>query len=277
MNIKHFVLLPLLAALAFPAWGQETERSISRITGDVYRFQNRFHYSIFVVTGEGVVMTDPISADAADWLVDEIGKMTDLPVTHLIYSHSHGDHASGGGFIDAPTVIAHANAPAVIDGVRPTKRFDDTMVLEIGEKTFELTYLGPGHGQDLIAMVVRPENVAFVVDAVSAKRLFYRDFPGANVDHWINQVRRVDTLDFEILAGGHGPIGEKQDVAAALAYLEQLRAEVLAGLQAGKTVDQLKAEITLNEYSDWAAYDTWRELNVQGMARHLMDSGAVSR
>ena len=86
----------------------------------------------------------------------------------------------------------------------PTVRFSEQTKFTVGSKTFELTYLGPGHGNDLIAVVVRPDQVAFVVDAVSAKRLFYRDFPGSNVDHWIDQVRKVNTLDFDIFIGGHG-------------------------------------------------------------------------
>ncbi len=277
MNLRKLILLPILLAMTPLASAQDAERAITNITGDVYRFQNRFHYNVFVITGDGVVMTDPINVEAADWLVTEIGGMTDQPITHLVYSHSHGDHASGGGFVEAPEVIAHANAPAMIDGVEVTRRFDDEMSFTVGNKTFELTYLGPGHGTDLIAMVIRPENVAFVVDAVSAKRLFYRDFPGSNVDDWINQVKRVDTLDFDILAGGHGPLGVKADVGAAVGYLETLRAEVLAGLKAGKTVGDLKTEITMADYSDWQAYDMWRELNVQGMARHLLESGAASQ
>jgi hypothetical protein len=40
-------------------------------------------------------------------------------------------------------------------------------------------------------MVIRPENVGFVVDAVASKRLPYRDFPRSNVDHWTNQVRQL--------------------------------------------------------------------------------------
>ncbi len=272
---KYLMALTLLGMTSLPGWAQDPERAITQITGDVYRFQNQFHYSIFVITGDGVVMTDPINAEAADWLVGEIATMTDQPVTHLVYSHSHGDHASGGAFIDAPEVIAHANAPETIDGVAPTRRFEDELIFAEGSKMFELTYLGPGHGQDLVAMVVRPENVAFVVDAVSARRLFYRDFPGSNVDDWIDQVRRVTELDFDILAGGHGPLGDKGDAIAGLEYLETLRARVLEGLSAGKTVEELKSEITMAEYSDWQAYDTWRELNVEGMARHLQEIGAV--
>ncbi len=255
---------------------QDVKREITRVTDDVYRFQNQFHVNMFVVTGDGVVVTDPINSEAASWLRDEIGKLTRQPITHLIYSHSHGDHASGGTeYGDVPSVIMHQNAPEDIDLVEPTIRFNDQMSFTVGSKTFELTYLGPGHGNDLIAMVVRPDNVAFVVDAVSSKRLFYRDFPGANVDHWTDQVRKVNSLDFEVLIGGHGPVGVKGDVADSIAYLEELRAEVLKGLKAGKSVDQLKQSIKMEKYKTWAAYDNWRELNVQGMARHLVESGEV--
>ena len=36
----------------------------------------------------GVVVTDPINADAAGWLKAEIAKLTNQPITHLIYSHT---------------------------------------------------------------------------------------------------------------------------------------------------------------------------------------------
>ena len=278
MKIVSRLVLPLLTFFtSVVVMAQDTTRAVTNITGDVYRFQNNFHYSIFVVTGDGVVVTDPISADAAEWLGAEIAKMTDQPITHLVYSHSHADHASGGAFFgDIPNVIAHENAPDDIDLVSPTERFADTMAFSQGEKTFELTYLGPGHGTDLIAMVVRPENVAFVVDAISPKRVFFRDFPNANVDQWIDQVRKVETLDFEILAGGHGELGVKHDATGGRIYLEDLRADVLTGLQAGKTVEELSQTIMMDKYKDWGNYDQWRALNVQGMARHLKESGAVN-
>jgi glyoxylase-like metal-dependent hydrolase (beta-lactamase superfamily II) len=267
-------LLMMLCAGA--ALAQGVDREITRVTYDVYRFQNRFHVNMFVITGEGVVVTDPINAEAAAWLKLEIEKITDEPITHLIYSHSHLDHASGGTeYGEVPNVIAHRNAPEDIDLVEPTIRFDDTLSFDVGSKTFELTYLGPGHGSDLIAIVVRPDDVAFVVDAVSAKRLFYRDFPGADVDDWIAQVEKVDNLDFDILIGGHGPAGVKRDVRLGLNYLRELRAQVLQGLESGLSVDEVKQTVTMDDYRDWQNYEQWRALNVEGMARHLIESGAV--
>ena len=55
----------------------------------------------------------------------------------------------------------------------------------------------------------------------------------------------------------------------------EMRAAVLAGLRAGKTVDELAASITMDAYRDWLNYAEWRELNVRGMARHLLETGAV--
>ena len=274
--MPKLIISTLLVLLFSTASAFAQDRAVTNIAGDVYRFQNKHHYSIFVITENGVVVTDPINIIAAAWLRSEIGKLTDKPITHLIYSHSHGDHASGGaGFGEVPNVITQNNAPDAIDGVVPTMRIEEPTVLKVGGKTLQLAPLGPGHGNDLMAVVVHPESVGFIVDAVASKRLPYRDFPNANVDDWTDQVRKVEALDFDIFAGGHGPIGVKEDVTAGRIYMEELREQVLQGLKSGKSVDELASSVTMDNYKDWGSYDQWRELNVRGMARHLDAVGAV--
>ena len=274
--MPKLIIAVLLACLLPHGNAFAQDRAVTNITGDVYRFKNKFHYSIFVITDSGVVVTDPINTEAALWLRSEIGKLTDKPITHLVYSHSHGDHASGGAaFGDVPNVIAEQNAPDKIDGVSPTIRITEATAIEIGGKTLQLTPLGPGHGNDLMAIVVQPESVGFIVDAVAAKRLPFRDFPNANVDDWIDQVRNVEALDFDIFAGGHGPLGVKEDATQGRIYMEELREEVLAGLKSGKTGEDLASSVMMEKYKDWASYDQWRALNVQGMARHLKAIGAA--
>jgi glyoxylase-like metal-dependent hydrolase (beta-lactamase superfamily II) len=278
MNIAALkaIIAGLIIVCGLTSCAQRSHPDVERIGDGVFLYRSEDQRSLFLVTDDGVIVTDPINAEAAAWLRTEIAKLTEQPITHLIYSHSHGDHASGGAaYGKLPNIIAQQNAPPAIDGVMPTIRFSEQMSFTRGDKTFELTYLGPGHGNDLMAIVVRPDNVAFVVDAVSSKRLFYRDFPGANIDHWIDQVRKIDTLEFEIMIGGHGPVGVKSDVADGIAYLEALRAAVLQGLNDGKSVDELRQSVKMEKYKTWAAYDQWRELNVQGMARYLTESGAI--
>ena len=266
----------MIGTAALPALAQEPKREITNITGDVWRFQNNFHTSVFVVTAAGVVVTDPINADVAAWVAAEIEARFAKPVTHLVYSHSHADHASGGAvFADTATVIAQENAPPEIDGVAPDIRFSRRMSFTLGDHSFELTALGPGHGADMLALVIRPENVAYIVDVVSPGRLPYKDFPGADIAGLIEQTRRVEALDFTILAPGHSRLGDKADAVEAREYVEWLRAAVAAELNAGKTVADIVAGLDTSAWQDWGAYAMWRDLNIQGMARWLKQSGEV--
>ena len=276
--LVKFLLISVSLGISCVAVAQDNpKRSITKIAGDVYRFQNNFHHSLVVLTNESVVVVDPINSDAATWLKEELTKMTDKPVSHLIYSHSHLDHASGGSvYTDTATVIAHANAPEAIDGVTPDVRFDTNETLQIGDKTLELTWLGEGHGSDLIAVVVRPENVAFITDAAAPKRLPWRDMGGANLDGWINQIKTIESLDFQIFAPAHGKIGVKADATDARIYMEKLKNEVLAGMKAGKSSEDLVSEVMMEDYKDWQQYTDWRPLNVQGMVNYLQESGQVN-
>lgn len=277
--IRTFIgaLVALISIPVMAITANAQGRSIDKVAGDVYRFKDEYHYSLVTVTDAGVVVVDPINLTAATWLRKNLKQITDKPITHLIYSHSHDDHATGGQALKAKTIIAHANAPERIYGVKPTHRFKEAMTFEMGGKTFELTWLGVGHGKDLIAVVVRPENVGFIVDAASKDQPPYEDFPDTDIDGLIRQIQKVETLDFEIFAGGHNAIGVKGDVTEIRVYIEELRAEVLKGLKAGKSTDELVKSVKMEKYKYWGwYYDNWRPMNVRGMARYLKAIGAVN-
>ena len=66
------VAVALLSAAA-SASAQQTQptRGIVNITGDFYRAQNNNHFNVFLVTADGIVMTDPINRDFSLWLKSE--------------------------------------------------------------------------------------------------------------------------------------------------------------------------------------------------------------
>ena len=274
-SIRLLVGLLIFTVFAQDAMAVNDVRKITRVKGDVYRFDNDYHSAMFVVTPEGIVVTDPINFDAAEWLKQELTKRFKMDVKYLIMSHYHDDHASGGEtFEDTATVITHKNfVPHVeqgaVDTAMPDITFDKNKVLRFGGKTFELTYLGIGHSDDLIAMIVRPENVAFVVDAVTPRRLLYRTIPAKDINALINQIKVVESLDFEILLPGHGELGNKQDATDLRIYIETLRDRVVAQLNKGKTKQQIIETITMDEYKHWGMYDIWIKDNVVGMVRFL--------
>ena len=280
MRFKNIVAMATLAFavanIVLPAMAQEVKRSITKVSGEVYRFQNNFHYSVFVVTDDGIVFADPINKDAANWVKAEMDKRFGKSVTRLVYSHSHFDHASGGTvFTDTATTIVQENAQAVLDGVVPDVRFANRMSFRSGKHTFELTSLGSGHGTDMLAMVIRPENVAYIVDVVSPGRMLFKDLAGIDIDGMIEQIKEIEQLKFEIVTGGHSRLGKMADIVEAREYTEWLRDAVADQLKRGKTVEDIVANLDTSAYKHLLAYDMWRDLNIQGMARYLQYGKAL--
>lgn len=264
-------LLPFAIAVAQDA----PKRSITQITDSLYRFQNNFHFSVFLVTDEGIIVTDPINADTAQWLKDEIKTRFDKPIRYLIYSHDHADHAAGGEvFADTATVIAHDLAKYhIVAEKRPTAvpdiTFSERMTLQLGGKTVELVYLGKNHSDNLIVMNFVDERTLFAVDIIVPNRVPFRDFPNADIDGWIDSLKAIEAMDYDMLAPGHGEMGTKADVAAGREFMQKLREQVLTLMREGKSLEEIKQLVDMSEYKDWGAYENWFPLNVEGMYRHM--------
>jgi glyoxylase-like metal-dependent hydrolase (beta-lactamase superfamily II) len=256
-----------------PAAQQPPVREITKIAGEVYRFRNNFHYSVFAVTPAGVIATDPINADAAKWLKAEIRTRFNQPIKYMIYSHDHADHISGGQeWTDTAIVVAHENAKAIIVGEKrptavPQVTFSDRMELELGGTVVELIHVGRNHSNNSVVVRFPKEKLIFAVDFIPVGAVAFRDFPDAYLTDWIESLKRVEALEFETLAPGHGPLGNKQNVVAYRTYMEDLYTQVLAAVRAGKSVDETKALVDLKKYSGWAGYEQMRDLNIVGMYR----------
>lgn len=270
------LLIPILSLCFTTGQAQDTpKREITQIAGDLYRFQNNFHYSVFLVTSEGIIATDPINKEAAEWLQSELKSRFDQPVKYLIYSHDHADHIAGGEvFADQATVIAHDNAKATIIGEqRPTAvpelTFSDRMTIELGGKTAELIYVGRGHSDNMIVAHFPAERAVFAVDFISVKRLPFRDLSDAYFPDWIDAIKKVEAIDFDILVPGHGAVGTKADAVDHRVYLQTLYDSVLQAARQGQSVEEMKQSIMLEDYQDWGQYEDWRPLNIEGMYRQI--------
>ena len=119
--MKSFVKIISIAmtlALSLPAFsqGDESRREIKQIKGDLYNIQDDNNtFTAFLVTPDGIILTDPINQVTAKWISAELGKKFDVPVKYVVYSHHHDDHAPGAEFFEGATIIAHENAVAALD------------------------------------------------------------------------------------------------------------------------------------------------------------------
>ncbi len=255
--------------------GLTAPREISHVTGDVYRMREGGHYSLVTVTQNGVVLVDPLNTRAATWLKDNLSQITDKPITHIIFSHSHLDHASGGRVFGKTDTFAHQKAPQTIDGVKPSVRFSQDHTFKVGNKQFELSYLGSGgHGEDSISVIVRPENVGFIVDIAAPKRIPSLSEPGQSAIAQLNQMKHFTSKDFKYFAAGHGRVGTRADAIEWVKYLEGSIEAVRAGLKQGKSDRSIISDIMQSDtdYKTWQRYGPWRASSLRVILNELRNN-----
>ena len=161
---------------------------------------------------------------------------------------------------------------------RPDLVYSDRMRIVLGGKTVEILYPGRNHSDDASVLYFPVERVVFATEflADALVTTSMRSLPsacgafdGSPMSEWIRSYRTVEALDFDILAPGHGNVFTKRDVTESREFFENLRAEVSAGMAAGKSLEDLQKTITLEKYKGWAYYDRLRSANIAAAYANL--------
>jgi glyoxylase-like metal-dependent hydrolase (beta-lactamase superfamily II) len=174
--------------------------------------------------------------------------------------------ANGDGRLSGAEVrrgpVSDVRAPDVV--------YTDRMTIRLGDASAELIYTGRmAHTDDMSVVLFPDQRAVFVVDFLSLGRLPFQALPDGPLDPWLNAIRAVENFDVDVVAPGHGVMGDLSDVAAHRRYIEELRDLVAAGITRGASLSELQAEIMMTPYQDWISYASWRPLNIEGMYRIL--------
>jgi len=247
-------------------------------TDNIYIFRYMSHQSMFVVTKDGVIATDPISLrrPAAKAYIEEIRKITQAPIKYVIYSHAHYDHIAGGKpFKDlGATFIAHKNAKARIvqlkpdDVVVPDQVVDKQKTITLGGTTLELLYVGRNHSDSTLVMRLPKEKIIFTVDWIPLGAVQFRDMADTYIPDIEDGLKKVIAMDWDRLIAGHpGPggrqTGTKDDARNQLAYLQDLSAAVKQSVGEGKSYADAQKEIKLPKYEKWGGYENFLQMNIE--------------
>lgn len=292
-RLSTIAFISLLALTAVPAFAQQPQgpptRSITRITGDLYRAQNNDHYTVFLVTPAGIILADPINVEAAIWIKAQLTeRFPNNPVRYVLYSHHHQDHASGASiFNDTAELVGHENFNVGLKAsasqnaaaskryaavVPPESTYSGRRTITLGGKSVQMMHPGrTEHAQDLTVLYFPAERVVYGVDFMSAKMVPGSNTlaNGASIAEYVNAVKAVEALDFTVAAPGHGPMGTKADIVAHRQYFENIGTRVAAGIKAGRTVEQLQAAKIMDEYKDWIEYDEDNDVNIANVYKTL--------
>ena len=226
----------------------------------------------------GVVLIDTKSSGWGQTILDTVALVTELPVTTIINTHAHGDHAgSNGEFPDGLRIVAHANARDRMehaaggrDGVAaglPDTVFDDMLSLLDGANRIDLHHFGAAHTDGDTVVVFPEKGVAHVGDLINGKAAPVIDAAngGSGVAYPETLAKLVAGIDgVDSVTTGHGALppipgvhGMLQtltweDVAEYAAFNRDFLAAVRAARDAG--MDAAEAAATLQLPERYAGY-----------------------
>jgi cyclase len=270
--------------LALPVEAQDLGPNVRKIKDGIYVYAAKAQDSnvSIIQTKEGVVMIDtgqtPVDSLAAMGILK---KLTAQPVRFVIHTEPHDDHTNGDFVFSPPAVVvAHAGAaesmrkantvernqklageyPGMGEAMKgyrqvlPHIEYQQKMTLNLGERSFELIYLKNVHSEADTAVWLPKERVLWAAAAVGVKR-YPNIRPFLTIPDILASIKLMRALDPEVVIAGHGAPGTTKIFDEMERYYALLLERVGKMAREGKTLDQIKAEIKMPEFDDWAGKD----------------------
>lgn len=247
----------------------------------------------WVLFRDYVVVIDANFPWAAKEILPEIRKTTSLPIRFLFNTHYHADHAFGSAQFAAAgatvvcsrdcaaesrekgeadwqsQVFGRASRPganeydlAVAAETRtqgyklehPSLLFDDKLTFDDGTRRLELIRMGPAHSKGDAVAYLPKERILITGDLcvnwTSGNNVGDRD---ADHDNWIRALGKLAAWDVQMVIPGHGQLGTTATLRGQSAYLQDMLTQVRAGMQAGRSADQLAVEVDLSKHHPFGA------------------------
>ncbi len=226
------VMLGSAFGSAAMAQGGPQPLKVMPVKDNVYWTQGGVGSNTGIIVGtDGVILFDPKgSPDSGKDVLAEVAKITKLPVTTVIISHSNPDHTKGLPAYAAGTqIIAQQNAAKDIEALTfymtwngmggdragndkpylPTQTVDTRAVLKINGVNMILLHWAPAHTNGDLVLYLPDQKVVFTGDLMGAG--VHLENNGSS-EGMIESLRGLVALDADTYVRGHQPVGTKADL-----------------------------------------------------------------
>ena len=215
------------------------------------------------IAEKGVVLVDTKNPNNGQGILDQVKTVTDKPITHIINTHTHGDHNGSNIFFPATVeIVTQENTAANMQKMPmfqeaankhglPDRTYKDKMTLLSGKDAIDLYYFGPAHTNGDTFVVYRNARVVHAGDAFANKGqpLIDRNNGGSGIAYpetigkAAKGIGNVDTV-----INGHSPVTMKlQDLVDFGEFNRLFLEHARASLKAGKTPEQAMMDLKLPE------------------------------
>lgn len=207
-------------------------------------------------------------------------------IATVVNTHANGDHCFGNSLVSSAEIVAsracaeemaalppsrladmmraapdlgEAGAflqkifgPFQFDGIEtalPTRTFDGTLELRVGDRRVDLIDVGPAHTAGDVIVHLPDEGVVFTGDI-----LFHGGHPivwAGPVSNWVAACDRILALEPDVVVPGHGPLAGRSAVEDMLGYFGYLTSQARVRFEAGMSPMEAARDIDLAQYAGW--------------------------
>lgn len=240
------------------------------------------------IGSDGVVMIDDAMPSTLDILQQAVKSVTDKPVDFLINTHVHGDHIGNNEAFEklGTHIVAHENLRAHLKnkginrdgktieapkGMLPVITFSHAMNFHLNGQDANLIHVANAHTDGDAVIHFKPANVIHTGDVFFNGMFPFIDLnSGGTVDGYIAAQKKILSIadDKTKIIPGHGPLASKEDLAHAVAMLEDSRNLIVGLLKQGKSENEILALNPLKKYHDqW----NWQFITTERMTKQLIN------
>ena len=255
-----------------------------------------------VATERGLVLIDSpfLPGDAMEW-VGLVREQTGKKIAYQINTDHHFDHVLGNAFT-TENVICHDKAARgiaflkdgdslmkIINETFPVSRdlfaddietldippahltFDKRLAIHMGDTTFLLEFVG-GHSPGTILVYVPEHRAIFTVDNVETQ---FPYFGQCRFFVWMDVLKKLLTIDIDLVVPGHGAVGGRELVENYLAFFRGLEEEVRAFGSEGLSIGQMIEKSSMIDYfKEESVQDalprSWREMQYRAASEQIL-------
>ncbi|MBA2263764.1 MAG: MBL fold metallo-hydrolase [Chloroflexi bacterium] len=237
----------------------QKEATLEQLADGVFAYTAQGDPNVGAIVGTDAILAIEARATpymAQQWIDVIRDRVSDQPFGDLVLTHYHAVRTLGASAFNARRIIAHAKTKALIEErgqqdwaseqgrmprlfagaetipglTRPTDTFEDTLTVDLGNRTVELRYLGRGHTSGDLVVWLPEERILFAGDLVEAQAAPYMG--DAHVADWsTTTLDNVAALQATQLVGGRGPVVRDEEVATAISDTRAFLRTTLEGIR----------------------------------------------
>ncbi len=267
---RKSALAACIMALASPFVLAQPAQDFSAVEVVAHQLADGLYYltgqggNIGVSVGDdGVFLIDDQFAPLTEKIIAAVRGISDKPIRFVFNTHHHGDHTGGNANLGqtGAVIVAHENVRInLAKGFNggdltqaltaeqsvglPVVTFADTVDFHLNGHDIHAFHVPPAHTDGDSFVVFENLNIIHTGDVFRTT-----SYPRADVNangSVLGIMAAYQTLidisnDDTVFLPGHGVLSKRSDVQAQLAMFTTIRDRVQAGIDAGSTLDQIKA------------------------------------